>query len=166
MNDPNSIQALAQDFVRLIRDQLTPKQLEDVIKANRGNQTGSCATLKFCNAYELLAIAFVAVVGRPPVPNSPCDLALAGTAWAIARNTEFARTLEFIESNAVGESAYAYSIRDFVIEDPTHSECGRFPVDPLKNYGLRPLEVIALDHANALLEAHRSAAALTVPRDR
>lgn len=165
MIDPHFIEALAREFARLIRDQLSPGQLEGVIKINRSNQSGSCATLKFCRAYELMATAFTAVIRRPPVPNSPVDLALAGAAWAIARNTEFARTIEFVECNAIGESAYAYSIRDLVIEDPTLSECARFDANPLTDYGLRPQEVVALERANALLKAYRAATALSAARD-
>jgi hypothetical protein len=158
MNDSNAIPALAQEFVRLIRDQLTSEQLETVIARNRSSQDGCCATIEVCNAYELMASAFLAIVGRNLTAGSRADGALMSAAWAVARSTEFVRTIEYIESNAIGDPAFAYSVRDFLIEDPTVTECGRFEIDPTEEYGLRPQEVSALVHANAWLEARRAEA--------
>jgi hypothetical protein len=54
------------------------------------------------------------------------------------------------EDGATGK-AYGYDANDFRIFDPRSSECGRFAVDPLTNYGITPEELLALDEANLKL---------------
>ena len=45
---------------------------------------------------------------------------------------------------------FAFDYKDFMIHDPTESECGRFTVDPA-TYGVSPDEARALRIANKAL---------------
>lgn len=46
---------------------------------------------------------------------------------------------------------YAYTVGSMCVFDPYSSECGRFNADPLKDYGLTPEDVQALNDANMAL---------------
>ena len=51
-------------------------------------------------------------------------------------------------TNCNDEPVYAYQIDGVAIYNPTMSECGRFKVDPLKEYGLTVAQVQALHDLN------------------
>lgn len=141
-------QNLADNFSRIIRDWLLPEEMTHVLIRNRTNSPNVCATHDFCDANMAMEEAFVYVTGRVPNLRSEADAAAWNVAWLRAKNAEFPRTMELIQT-AEGGRAYAFRIQDMCIHNPRL--CGRFEVDPIEHYGLRPEEICALDAANALL---------------
>jgi hypothetical protein len=150
-------QRIADEFSRLIRDALTPSQVADVLHRNEADLLSACVTSDFVNVRALMTQAFQNIMDRPDnLPFSTADEALWAAAWARAKDGQFPRRMELI-TNDEEETVYAYEIKETYISDPYCSECGRFLVDPIEGYGLRPAEVSALVNANARLRAMRSA---------
>lgn len=153
MNAPTDLpvaQRLAKAFTDLIRNDLTVEQLSELRARNQAHAgTAICASHEFLDARDRMAIAFRAVSGRAR-DASDADAELWNTAWRLAKDDEFKRSMELIQ-DAEGNPAYAYSIRGMAIVDPHRSECGRFEADPARDYGLTPQELTDLDDANAQL---------------
>lgn len=147
-------QRLADEFSRIIRDWLTPDEMAEVLRRNKTYGPSVCATHDFRDANTAMAKAFALIMERESNPASEADAALWSAAWGLAKDAEFRRKMELIE-NAEGARVYAFTIKDMCIDDPRLSECGRFAVDPIKQYGLRPEEISALEDANSRLRAER-----------
>lgn len=60
--------------------------------------------------------------------------------------------------DAGGHVAFGFIHHDIIIDDPTVSSCGRFPVDPLTTYGLTPESVAALAQINRSVQQLAAAA--------
>lgn len=54
-----------------------------------------------------------------------------------------------LTTNIDGDPVYAVEVNGMTIYNPHFSECGRFSVDPLQNYGLDEKAVNALAMLNA-----------------
>lgn len=149
-------QMLADEFTQRVRDFLPPEQMQEIVKRNLSNNPSVCATHDFCDANELMAQAFVQVMGRESNPSSSVDAELWGAAWALAKNAGFARPLRLFVWQLLGNAAFAYVIRRKAIFNPRRDHRTQSSVDPATFYRIRPDEVAALDRANQFLRLTRA----------
>jgi hypothetical protein len=155
--DTDMTQRLADELSRIIRDWLRPDDLLEVLSRNRTLEPGVCATHDFCDANVAMEEAFTSALKRDFNPASIVDVELWNAARELAKVNEFPRQMKLIE-NAEGVPVYAFAIKDMWIDNPRLSDCGRFEVDPIEKYGLRPQEIAELENANSRLRADREAA--------
>jgi hypothetical protein len=150
------LQLLVDEFSQRVRDYLSPEQMQQVLTRNLSGSPSVCATHDFCDANELMAQAFVLVMGREPEPSSSLDAELWNCAWSIAKNANFARPLRLVVWDDGESSAFAYIIRRKVIFDPRRDHQTNAEVDPIQFYRLRAAEVAALDSAKHFLMLTRA----------
>jgi hypothetical protein len=144
-------QQVADSFIDLIRDDLTVAELGELRARNLAFKDSSeCASREYLDADARMAVAFCVLVGHARVEASAADTEVWNTAWMLAKNAQFARSTT-LTKNANSDPAYVYVIRGMAIEDPCTSNCGRFRVEPGRDYGLTADEVTALVEANARL---------------
>ena len=149
-------QLLADEFSQRVRDHLSPEQMQQVLTRNLSGNPSVCATHDFVDANELMAQAFVQVMGREPEASSSLDAELWNCAWSIAKNANFARPLRLVVWDGGESSAFAYIIRRKFIFDARRDHQTNAEVDPVQFYRLRPAEVAALDSAKHLLRLTRA----------
>jgi hypothetical protein len=80
---------LAKRFHALVREEFADHL--DEIDAMNAEDEDCCATHAFCDPNEVMAEAFVAVVGRSVDVHSDADLALWNSAWTFAKHRGFSR---------------------------------------------------------------------------
>jgi predicted metal-binding membrane protein len=85
-----TVTALAAAFALGLRNILDESTLAAIDAENAGRGDDSCASHDHLDANEVMADAFMAVMGHAPKASSEADAALINAAWDRAKATGFA----------------------------------------------------------------------------
>jgi hypothetical protein len=80
---------LAIQFSRLIREELTPDELAQVIERNKTYSSDVCATHDFIDSNETMAAAYKIVTGREVNTNNDKTISIWNEAWSYAKQHNF-----------------------------------------------------------------------------
>lgn len=91
MSTPNVSEAelIARAFSSDLWETIGPARMAQVIKRNRSNPPGICASHDFCDANMPMADAFQRITGREISAENENDCALWCRAWDIAKANNF-----------------------------------------------------------------------------
>ncbi len=83
-------EAVAKTFARIVRESFDKDQMVEVNARNATPEYESCcATHDFCDANELMAEAFVEILGRDPEVCDEADCLVWNKAWTLAKENGF-----------------------------------------------------------------------------
>lgn len=87
MND--NIKKLSDAFSYGIREELTKKQLAEVVKRNEERKDFSCATHDFCDANMVMFWSFGYAFQRELDISNASDIQLINAAWELSKKSKF-----------------------------------------------------------------------------
>ena len=165
---------LAVEFIRVVRSQLTPEEINDVVRKNRTEEyIGCCATHDYVDANELMNTAYVNLTGNDIDTGNSMNLIFTGRAWDMAKAAGFdesmiresekfpaqftdddltaAETLKLLYSKIKSMPVFGYYIITYNLFDGTNDFISITKVD---QWNVRKMWIEIHNSENAMFETY------------